>query len=104
MTKKLFVTACLCLALLLGAPAAVLAEGSSAAAPKAAAESGRKVNLNTASVQELIDLPGIGPKTAEKIVAWRQENGKFKKPEDLMAVKGIGEKKFAKLKDLVTVQ
>jgi competence protein ComEA len=104
MTKKLFVTACLCLALLLGAPAEVLAESGSAAAPKAAAESGRKVNLNTASVQELIDLPGIGPKTAEKIVAWRQENGKFKKPEDLMAVKGIGEKKFAKLKDLVTVQ
>jgi competence protein ComEA len=104
MTQKLFVTACLCLALFLGAPAAVLAEGAPAAASKAAAENGRKVNLNTASIQELVDLPGIGPKTAEKIVAWRQENGKFKKVEDLMAVKGIGEKKFAKLKDLVTVQ
>src|SRR5512136_1938669 len=104
MTKKLFVTACLCLALLLGAPAAVLAEGGSAAAPKAAAETGKKINLNTATTQELDSLPGVGPKTAEKIVAWRQENGKFKKIEDIMSVKGIGEKKFAKMKDMITVQ
>jgi competence protein ComEA len=104
MTKNLFVAMCLCLALILGSPAAALAQTGTTAAPKAAAENGKKVNLNTASVQELIELPGIGPKTAEKIVAWRQANGKFQKVEDLMSVKGIGEKKFARLKSLVTVQ
>jgi len=59
-------------------------------------------------VQNLIDslsrLPGIGPKTALRIVEWRKEHGKFQRVEDLMAVKGIGEKKMAQLKPLITVQ
>ena len=104
MNKNLWLMVCLCLALIVCAPAALLAEGGTAPAPKTAAENGKKVNLNTATVQELVDLPGIGPKTAEKIVAWRQENGKFERVEDLLSVKGIGEKKLARLKNLVTVQ
>ena len=61
------------------------------------------VNLNTASVSEIATLPGVGPKAAERIVEYRQKNGGFKKIEELMNVKGIGEKSFLKLKPLITV-
>ena len=61
------------------------------------------VNLNTASVSQLEGLPGIGKAMAERIVEYRQKNGSFKKAEDLMNVRGIGEKNFLKLKALVTV-
>jgi competence protein ComEA len=61
------------------------------------------VNLNTATVAQLDALPGIGKATADRIVEYRQKNGGFKKPEELMNVKGIGEKNFLKLKTLVTV-
>ena len=62
-----------------------------------------KVNINTASVSELETLPQIGPKVAQRIVDFRTQNGKFKKIEELMKIKGIGEKTFEKLKDLITV-
>jgi competence protein ComEA len=61
------------------------------------------VNLNSATVAELEGLPGIGPATAARIVEYRQKNGPFKRVEDLMNVKGIGEKSFLKLKPLLTV-
>jgi competence protein ComEA len=61
------------------------------------------VNLNTASVAQLETLPGIGKATAERILEYRQKNGSFKKIEDLMNVRGVGEKSFLKLKPLVTV-
>lgn len=56
------------------------------------------VNLNTASVEELATLPGIGQATAEKIVDYRAKHG-FKDTRELMNIKGIGEKKYEKLKD-----
>jgi competence protein ComEA len=61
------------------------------------------VNLNTATVAQLETLPGVGPAMAARIIEHRQKNGPFKKVEELMNVKGIGEKNFLKLKPLVTV-
>lgn len=61
------------------------------------------VNLNTATEAQLASLPGIGPKAAQRILEFRQKNGSFKKIEDLMNVKGIGEKNFLKLKPYITV-
>jgi competence protein ComEA len=61
------------------------------------------VNINTASPADFEALPGIGAKTAARIVEYRQKNGPFKKIEDLMNVQGIGEKNFLKLKPQLTV-
>jgi competence protein ComEA len=52
----------------------------------------QKININTASAEELAQLKGIGPSHAAKIVAYREKNGPFKMPEDLMQVAGIGQK------------
>jgi len=60
------------------------------------------VNINTASIEELSALPGIGKSTAEKIVKHRKSH-KFEKISDLMDVKGIGEKKFEKIKSELSV-
>ena len=72
-------------------------------APRTTVAASAPVNLNSASVAQLEALPGIGRATAERIVEYRQKNGGFKKAEDLMNVRGIGEKSFLKLKPLVTV-
>ncbi len=62
----------------------------------------QKININTATQEQLDTLPGIGQSTALKIIEYRKENGKFKKIEDIKQIKGIGEAKFNKLKDLIT--
>ena len=62
-----------------------------------------QVNLNVATNADLEKLPGIGPALAARIIDYRQKQGGFKKVEDLMNVRGIGEKNFLKLKPLVTV-
>jgi competence protein ComEA len=56
----------------------------------------QKVNINTAALEELMTLDGIGPAVAERILAFRDKNGPFQKPEDLMRVKGIGQIMFDK--------
>jgi competence protein ComEA len=71
--------------------------------PAPALAVGDVINLNTASATDIATLPGIGPKTAELIVQYRQKNGSFKKVEEIMNVKGVGEKTFLKLKSRLTV-
>ena len=67
------------------------------------AKAAAPLNLNTATATELERLPGIGARTAERILEYRQKNGGFKKAEELMNVPGVGEKSFLKLKTLITV-
>ena len=90
-----------CLVLAAGVQAA--AEPQSAGTTKAASPQTAPVNLNTATAAQIATLPGVGEKAAQRIIEYREKNGGFKKVEDLMNVKGIGEKSFLKLKPLVTV-
>lgn len=90
------------LALLLAAAPAMAAQERKEA-PSGAASSAAPLNLNTATAAQLEKLPGIGPKTAQLIVEHREKHGDFKKVEELMNIKGIGEKSFLKIKPLVTV-
>ena len=61
------------------------------------------VNVNKAALAELVRVPGIGNSTAERILEVRKENGKFATLEDLVQVKGIGEKKLARMKPFLTI-
>ena len=62
-----------------------------------------KININTANQTELETLPGIGPSTAIKIINYRKENGKFANIEDIKKVSGIGDSKYAQIKDLIKI-
>ena len=62
-----------------------------------------KVNLNTATVEQLTSLPGIGPKKAQAIVEYRTQYGEFLIVEDIQNVKGIGEKAFIRLESMIKV-
>ena len=62
------------------------------------------ININTASLEELQELPRIGAAMAKRIIDYRLANGRFQTAEDLMNVKGIGSKTFLKLKDLISVK
>ncbi|HEY6212358.1 MAG TPA: helix-hairpin-helix domain-containing protein [Vicinamibacterales bacterium] len=96
-------------ALLAGAPCLAAQTSAPQASPKSSPRSSGKpalatpININTASATELDSLPGIGAKTAARIVEYRQKNGPFKKVEELMNVRGVGEKNFLKLKEHITV-
>jgi competence protein ComEA len=74
------------------------AAGGTAAVP------GAKVDLNTATLEQLETLPRVGPALAQRIVDWRTQNGRFASVDDLKNVTGIGDKTFAGLKDLVVVR
>jgi competence ComEA-like helix-hairpin-helix protein len=61
------------------------------------------IDINTADVEELMELPGVGPAYAERIVAYREENGPFESVEEIMNVRGIGEKTFLRIRDRIRV-
>jgi comEA protein len=63
-----------------------------------------RVNINSASEQELDNLPSVGPKLAKKIIEYRFIHGSFESPDEIRAVKGLGVKKFSQIKNYLTVQ
>lgn len=101
MTRTLLAVALLVLGL---SASAAWAQEATPLVPTASASAATlNVNLNTASAAQLEELPGIGAKTAQRIIEFRQKNGPFRKVEELMNVKGIGEKSFLKLKPYLSV-
>ena len=81
----------LCMGLIL-APAAAMAQKDKSVATE-------KVNINTATAEQLQSLPGVGPALAKTIIEYRTKVGKFNKIEEILNVKGMGEKKFQAIKD-----
>ena len=96
MTLRRFVATGLALAM-----AALLVTATAMAGAKSTPTA--KVNLNTASVEQLTALPGVGPKLAARIVEYRQKSGTFRSAQELMNVKGVGEKNFAKIEAWLSV-
>ena len=88
---------------MMAAVLAATAPAARASHPQQAPSSTPALNLNTATQADLEKLPGVGAATAKLILEYRQKNNGFKKVEELMNIRGIGEKSFLKLKPLVTV-
>ncbi|MFQ5617277.1 MAG: helix-hairpin-helix domain-containing protein [Anaerolineales bacterium] len=86
-------------------PSAIITPTSipDSSAPPGTPDAGAIVNINTATQRELETLPGIGPVTAQKIIAYRKENGDFETIENIVNVSGIGPATFDKIKDRITV-
>ncbi len=72
--------------------------------PMALADDGDKININTATAEQLVKLKRIGPKYAERIIRYREANGPFATVEDIVKVKGIGPKTLEKNIDIMTVE
>jgi competence protein ComEA len=89
--------------LVLAVAVLALLPGTARGAASQAPAPSEKVNINTAGVDELVALPGIGKAYAERIVEYRQKNGPFKRVEDILNVRGIGEKTFERIKDRLTI-
>ncbi len=68
----------------------------------AASAATQKININTAGKEELCEIPGVGEKTAEKIIAFREKNGPFRSADDLLKIEGIGKKKLEKMRDYIS--
>ena len=102
MRRMSFVVVYALLALMAVAPATAMAQDKAPKSKPAPAFS-TPVNLNTATAADLEALPGVGAATARLIIEHREKNGGFKKIEELMNIKGIGEKSFLKLNPMVTV-
>ena len=96
-------TAVLLMTTLAAAVPATAQEATRAPRARATAPKGAPLDLNLATSEQLEALPGIGAATAKRILEYRQKSGGFRKPEDLMNVRDIGEKNFLSLKAFITV-
>jgi competence protein ComEA len=103
MRLKSFVLVAATAGLLGGLPLTASVADAGVQATGQTGEQQKPLDLNTATTEQLEKLPGIGPATAKLVVEYREKNGPFKKIEELMNVKGIGEKTFLNLKDRITV-
>jgi comEA protein len=74
---------------------------TSVKANNAKSDTGKAVNINQASLEQLTEIKGVGPVMAKRILEFREKNGPFKKAEDLLSVKGIGEKKLEMLRSQI---
>ncbi|MCI7741142.1 MAG: ComEA family DNA-binding protein [Clostridiales bacterium] len=84
-------------------PEAAILSGSGGEQPALELLPGEKLNINIATAEELMRLPGIGPALSGAIVAYREENGVFSSVEDIMRVDGIGEGRFAAIEEYICV-
>ena len=91
------------LVVLLALGSAVPGHATSASKAKPQASPDKPVDINKATVESLMSVPGIGKVTADRIVQWRETNGPFRRIEDLIKVKGIGDKAFDKLRPYIKV-
>ena len=89
-TKRFKVLACIVLISVLLVPVYLLA--------------GEKINLNTATLEQLVTLKRIGPKYGQRIIDYREAHGPFEKIEDIMKVKGVGQKTFNANKDTIAIE
>ena len=95
--------AAVALVVMVAVPSLVAAQAKAAPQTSAKPPVTGTININTASAADLQRLPGIGAKTAGRVIEYRQKNGPFKKVEELMNVRGVGEKNFLKLKNQISV-
>lgn len=93
---------CLMLLAMMAMPAAAWGQAGSVKSTQADTAA-KAVNINTAAAAELTTLPRIGEKMAQRIISFRKGNGPFKRKEDLMKVKGIGEKLFRLIEKRITI-
>lgn len=101
--KKFNLLLALLVALTITVPVTLSFAATKSAQTKAVATLTEKININTSNEDLLTSVPGIGPKTAKSIYAYRKQNGNFKTIEDLLNVKGIGEKSLKKMKPYLTI-
>ena len=98
--KKLFVVLLIAAGFALSVPSSVLAAEASMAGDQAVSA----VNINDASPEELQQLPGVGNAISQRIVDYRENVGDFQQPEDLMKVKGVGQKTMEHIRPMVAVE
>ncbi len=102
--QRVFVLAAVCAGFLFMAlHGHAVAEPNASALQSAEPEQQETVELNTATAAELQTLPRVGERTAQRIIEYREEHGGFRKIEDLMNVRGIGERTFLRLRPLIRV-
>lgn len=66
-------------------------------------ESDQRININTATIDELLQLPGIGPALAERIVEFRRKHGPFKRPQEIIIVRGMSAKRYRQIAHLIRI-